>query len=165
MPLFSVAIVSFLLSLALFASIPVAVFDDMRRRVAETTRERAVVNGRVKDLAEVEDHLMAVVQFSPQAGQIYTINVDAGGGGRFDFAAPSMKIGDSVVVQFNPENPLQARVFSFHVLWTSVVRRAVAGSASLLVAVAAFALARLRRRASLAAARAALPVQPAKPDP
>ena len=112
---------------AIFFSILPMLVADQRRVAAEPPRN--VANGKVVEEVPRRNSYVVVVEFSPGPGSVLRFRSDPRGAkdSSGEYARSPMKVGESVLVKYDPKNPAGAEVTSIRPLWLRLVRRAFAG--------------------------------------
>lgn len=137
--------VAVLAGLVFLASIPVIVVQHVRSVAAE--RPLNVANGTVVAVEPDASGYLATVEFEARHGDVRRVGIHIEAIGSGPTRRPTFDVGARVLVDFDPANPADARIGGIGPLWAAIVWRAVAGSVSLLVAVAVYVFSRTPRTA------------------
>jgi hypothetical protein len=78
--------------------------ENAQGRVVEIVKRREYVNEQDR---VYQDYYFAVVEFVSADGRRHSVQMSEGS------SSPSQEVGDEVIVSYNPEHPLEARVKSF----------------------------------------------------
>jgi hypothetical protein len=78
--------------------------ENAQGRVVEIMKRREYVNEQDR---VYQDYYFAVVEFVSADGRRHSVQMSEGS------SSPSQEVGDEVIVSYNPEHPLEARVKSF----------------------------------------------------
>jgi hypothetical protein len=133
-----------LVGLLTLLSIPSMVATHLQRTASGPPRSMA--NGTVVAEERKGESYEVFVEFSPSPGRTERFRSDPGGARDPEgvSARQAMKVGDSVLVAYDPKDPSQAEVTSVRPLWLPLVRRTVAGGLCLMASLIVLLSARRR---------------------
>lgn len=128
----ALALVTALVGLAVAASIPALLRDELRARSADALG--AVANGTVVAVEREGEGFTLIVELADAAGVTHRLRVLAETTGALA-PRPRQQVGDPVLVAYDPSDLSRARLVSVRTLWRSIVSRGLAALAFLVMAV------------------------------